>query len=87
MNANAASIRVVEAEADAIRAALAEITRLQVRVDKLKNFQYENLGYGKFRCHSCGSYKQVDYGDHETPTTEHAEPCSRNCPFNDNPST
>jgi len=62
-------------------AALKEIERLRTRVNKLRMFQYENLGYGKFRCRSCGSLKQVDYGDHNTPTTEQAEPCSKNCPF------
>ena len=49
--------------------------------NKLLGFQYENLGYGKFRCRSCGSLKIVDYGDHEQPTTEEREPGSKNCPF------
>src|SRR5262249_38389773 len=38
-------------------------------------------GYGKYSCSSCGAERLVDYGDHEQPTTEKCETCSRNCPW------
>ena len=50
-------------------------------MEKLLNFQYEGLGYGKFRCRSCGSLKHVDYGDQDQPRTESMEECSENCPW------
>jgi len=49
--------------------------------NKIFRFRWENLGYGKFRCLSCGAFKYVDYGDHEQPKTEKVEECSKNCPW------
>lgn len=58
-----------------------DFTPLIEATEKLLQFQYNNLGYGKFSCSSCGSLMYVDYGDHDTPTTEKAEECSKNCPW------
>ena len=58
-----------------------DFTSLIEAATKLLGFQYEGLGYGKFRCRSCGSFKYVDYGDQDQPRTEKAEECSKNCPW------
>ena len=50
-------------------------------VNKLLGFQYVDNGYGTFSCRSCGSKKEVDYGDNNTPPSERAEECSNNCPW------
>lgn len=58
-----------------------DFTPLIEAAKKLLKFQYNSLGYGKYRCRSCGSLKYVDYGDHEQPMIENAEECSKNCPW------
>lgn len=55
--------------------------RAKTIIRNLLPFQYESLGYGKFRCRSCGALKYVDYGDKDQPTTEKVEEHSKNCPW------
>jgi hypothetical protein len=50
-------------------------------LNKLLRHRWISRGYGQFDCSSCGAHKVVDYGDHEQPTTEKREPCSKNCPW------
>jgi hypothetical protein len=44
-----------------------------------KAIRYNSKGYGQYTCVNCGALKQIDYGDHDQPTTEKEEEHSRNC--------
>ena len=45
----------------------------------LMKFQYENLGYGRLRCRSCGALASEDFDEDRHHFK--AEPCSPICPW------
>lgn len=60
---------------------MSEPTTLEVAIGRVLQRRWIDRGFGKFNCASCGAQRSVDYGDHEQPTTEKREPCSRTCPW------
>lgn len=55
--------------------------RLLKALERILGFRWNDLGYGKFACRSCGSLRYVDYGDQDTKPNERREKCSLSCPW------